>query len=140
MALLALLLALSASASTWTAFDAAGFEAAKRADRIVLLQFLDRDCTACAEQDKVLSRIFWGSARTDWQGYQVDLVRNPEVARAFGVSGRSTLVLLKGTREVARTVGIIQTSELNAFLRQADIPEPRGRAPARPRNRLPPRP
>lgn len=129
-----------ASASTWTAFDPAGFEAAKRADKIILLQFLDRDCTACAEQDKVLSRIFWGSARTDWLGYQVDLVRNADIASALGVRGRSTLVLLRGNRELVRTVGVIGASELSAFLRQADIPDPRGRAPARPRIRLPPRP
>ncbi len=140
MTLLPLLLASLASASTWTAYDPAAFETAKRSDKIVLLQFQDRDCTACTEQDKVLSRIFWGSARTDWMGFQVDLVRNADVARSFGVSGRSTLVLLKGNREVARTVGVIQETELSAFLRQADIPEPRGRAPARPRNRLPPRP
>ncbi|MBI4346417.1 MAG: thioredoxin family protein [Elusimicrobia bacterium] len=138
--LLAAALAGVVSAAPWTAFDPAGFEAAKRSGKIVLLQFMDRDCTSCAEQERVVSKLFWGSSRADWVGYRVDLVRNADAAQALGVRSRSTLVLFHGPREVARNVGVIQESEILALLRQADIPEPRGRAGPRPGLRLPPRP
>lgn len=139
-ALAVALLASAASAAPWTAFDPAGFEAAKRSGKTVLLQFMDRDCTACAEQDRVISKLFWGSSRTDWVGYRVDLVRNANVAQALGARNRSMLVVFRGQREVARNVGVIQESEIRALLLQADIPEPRGRAGLRPKHRLPPRP
>lgn len=137
---IALAFASAAQAATWGSFDAAAYAAARKADRVVLLQFIERGCTACEEQERILSRLFWGSSRTDWVGFRVDLVRDAEVAKALGVTGRSTLVLFRGAREIGRSVGAIQRAELTGFLNQADIPEPRGRAPARPKNRRPPRP
>lgn len=129
-----------ARAASWTSFEPAAYEAARKAEKIVLLQFGERGCLACEEQERVLSRLFWSSPRNDWAGFEVNLARNADFARGLGVHSLSTLVLMRGTREVARTVGVIQESELLAFLRQADSPEPRGRAPSRPRNRRPPRP
>lgn len=134
------LAAAGTQAASWTSFEPAAYEAARKAEKIVLLQFGERGCVACEEQERVLSRLFWSSSRNDWAGFEVNLARNAEFAKGLGVHSLSTLVLMRGSREVARTVGVIQESELLAFLRQADSPEPRGRAPSRPRNRRPPRP
>lgn len=139
-ACLLLCAATAARAASWTGYDPAAYEAARRAEKVILLQFGERGCVACEEQERILSRLFWSSSRGDWTGFQVNLGRDAAFAKSLGVHSLSTLVLLRGTREVARAVGVIQESELLAFLRKADSPEPRGRAPARPRNRRPPRP
>jgi len=138
--LLALWAAASAQAASWGPYDAGAFEGAQRAGRIIVLQFIDDGCPRCEEQDKVLSKRFWGSNRKDWAGFQVNITRAAAVARQWRVTAPSTLVLLRGTREVGRITGVIVDTELDAFLRKADMPEPRGKAPPRPKLRWPPRP
>ena len=129
-----------AGASSWGAYDASAFESAQRSGHVILLQFLEDGCPRCGEQEKILSKRFWGVNRKDLEGFQVDLARNAALARQWRVTAPSTLVLLRGAREVGRSTGVIIESELDAFLRKADLPEPHGKAPPRPKKRLPPRP
>ena len=137
---LALSFASLAGASSWGPYDADAFESAQQANHVIVLQFLDDGCRRCDDQEKILSKRFWSSSRKDWAGFQINISRSAALARQWRVTAPSTLVLLRGNREVGRSTGVIIESELDAFLRKADLPEPHGKAPPRPKKRWPPRP
>ena len=139
-ALLFLLACAWPARAAWGPYEASSFESAQRAGWVILLQFTEDGCQRCADQDKILSRRFWGASKKDWTGFQVALTNQAAVAKRWRVTAPSTLVLLRGTRELARVTGIIVDAEIDAFLRKAELPEPHGRAPPRPRLRWPPRP
>ena len=137
---LAVCLASLAGASSWGPYDPGAFESAQKANDVIVLQFFDDGCPRCYDQEKILSKRFWASNRKDMAGFQIHLSRSPGLARQWRVTAPSTLVLLRGNREVGRTTGVIIESELDAFLRKGDLPEPHGKAPPRPKKRWPPRP
>lgn len=127
--------------ATWAPyFDQAAFDAAQRAGRVIVLQFTDDGCPRCVDQEKLLAKRLAGPERKEWAGFQVSVSRDPAVARQWRVASPSTLVLLRGSRELSRSTGVIVETELDAFLRKGDLPEPHGRAPARPKLQWPPRP
>ena len=73
-------------------------------------------------------------------GFQVDFEGRKDVCREHRVTGRSTLILFQGTREIARRVGITLESEIASLRREAERTEPRGRPNPRPKHRAPARP
>ncbi|MBI4422506.1 MAG: thioredoxin family protein [Elusimicrobia bacterium] len=129
-----------AGAARWTPFEDREFEAARRAEQLVVLQFVEKGCAPCDEQEKALARLLGNSRRQDLAGFQVDLLRHADLARRFGVRAPTTLLLLRGAHEKARAVGSVSEAGVSAFLAKGSQPDPRGRPPPRSRTRPPMRP
>ncbi len=97
-------------------------EAAMDAGKIILLDFKASWCTTCAAQERVIDGLraanpAYGAAITfinvDWDEYgDSDLTRSLKIPR------RSTLVLLKGRKELARIVAGTGKAEIKALLDQ----------------------
>jgi thiol:disulfide interchange protein len=103
--------AVPASAANAVAYSPQKLQSLLAAGKPVLLDFYATWCTTCRAQSRVLDSLFGTGAysnvtlmRVDWDTYQ-----DKQIVRDMNIPRRSTLVLLKGDRELGRVVA--QTSE-----------------------------
>lgn len=99
--------------------DAGSFdEAVREAGHPVLVEFYSDTCIPCKRLAPVLSRLeerYAGRVGV----VKVNAAYDAELAQAFAVMSSPTLVIVDGTREVARTTGFKREEELVAFVDQA---------------------
>jgi thioredoxin 2 len=81
----------------------------------VLIDFYADWCGPCRVMAPVLDELARDRSGEVLVG-KLDTDRNPDVAMRFGIRGIPTLVLFSGGREVARQVGAVPRSELDALL------------------------
>jgi thioredoxin 1 len=101
----------------FTPYDAGAVSTAVKADERVLLVFTKNGCPVCtkqvAELDKLLKTPEFRAVRV----WQVDVVKQKELAQRYGVTQQSTLIVYDDGREVARRQGVTATDEIAALLR-----------------------
>ena len=98
-------------------FDSATFEAAQKAQRMILLVFTSVDSPACRMQVPTLSGVL---AEADFRGFevfQIDLSSQRELSEKFGNPGAAGLVSFRGSREVVRSQGMVKPSAIRRQLR-----------------------
>jgi thioredoxin 1 len=84
-----------------------------------LIDFFATWCTTCAAQERVLDALAAENGayraipilRVDW-----DVFGNGELARELAIPRRSTLVMMKGTRELGRLVAETRKARIAALL------------------------
>ncbi len=95
-------------------------EADLAAGKTVFLDFSATWCTTCAAQDRAMQS--WKSAdpayeaniafiKVDWDTY-----KDAEITRRLNIPRRSTLVVLKGDRELGRIVAGTSKTEIKALM------------------------
>lgn len=135
--LLSLLITPAAFAGSWDPLTPSNWETAQKSGGVVLLEFSAAGCSACGVQKILLHRILTSDLDLDVTGLQISLGSDPELERRFAVSGPATLLLLRGGREIARSVGDVSEEEIRSFIDQAFVLERWAAPRARPSNRLP---
>lgn len=114
-----LLLPFSALAAAQRPFDEQAFNAAQAAGTPVLIEVHADWCPTCKAQLPILDKL---SGTSDFAGIvrlRVDFDSQKNLVKRFGARMQSTLVLYKGGKEVARSVGETNEGRLRAMLAKA---------------------
>ena len=115
-ALAGLLLMAPARAADVVAFDQAVFDAAKSADKSVLVEVTAPWCPTCKAQKQVLEELFAKPEFADLTVFEVDFDSRKDVLRALDARQQSTLIAYKGKAEKARSTGETGPAALAALL------------------------
>ena len=107
------------NAFTKGAFDRAAFDAAQVAGGPVLLHIFATWCETCAAQRAVLDKLQGEPAFKAYMVFNIDYDAEKAVMRDFGARSRSTLIVLKGKKEIGRLVGDTSEASIKALLEKA---------------------
>lgn len=100
-------------------FQKAFEEAQSSGDQVILVDFAADWCPTCKQQAKVLKKVFQKSPYSEIKGIRVDYDQVKDLREAMNVPRQSTLILFKGDKEVARTIGATDETAMTDFLDQA---------------------
>lgn len=114
-----LLLAISVQAASQQPFDAKAFKAAQQSGKPVLVEVHADWCPTCKAQLPILNKLSSDPKYSDIVRFRVDFDTQKDALREFKVKLQSTLVLYKGSTEVARSVGETNADNIRAMLNKA---------------------
>ena len=104
------------AADKYTNFSLSSLEKAKNTGKTVVVNSYEPWCWSCRKQDKVLI-----SAKDEFKGvvfltYQQG--KHKDIAEALNISMRTTIVVFKGKKEVARIVGQTGKTEIYSAIKK----------------------
>ena len=102
----------------WRAFDNSAFKNAQAAGKTVVIDFHATWCPTCAKQKPILEKLI---SENEFQGvvaFVADYDSSSELKKQMKITGQSTIVVFKGDREVARSMGVTAESELRSLLKK----------------------
>ena len=104
------------AADKYTNFSLSSLEKAKANGKTVVVNSYEPWCWSCRKQDKVLI-----SAKDEFKGvvfltYQQG--KHKDIAEALNISVRTTIVVFKGKREVARIIGQTGKTEIYSAIKK----------------------
>jgi thioredoxin-like negative regulator of GroEL len=100
-------------------FERAAFEAAQKAGRPILLAVHADWCATCRAQEPVLESLLREPKHAGFVAFRVDFDRQKEVVRRLRVQYQSTLIVYKGSKEVARSTAVTDEAAIAAQLAKA---------------------
>ena len=86
-------------------------------DRFSLVDFSATWCGPCKMLHPVLEQV--SGEMPDWDFYEIDIDQNQSEAAQYGIRGVPTLIVFKGTSEVARSVGDTNAASIEAMVAKA---------------------
>lgn len=108
------LLGTSAFAEAAQPFDADAFLQAQKAGKSILIDVTAPWCPTCKQQKPVVQEIEKASPKL--LVYEVDFDSAKDVLRKFRVQSQSTLIVFKGSEEIARSTGETDPAKLKALV------------------------
>lgn len=116
----ALVLPLPALAADRVFYTPGLAEEAMAAGKVVFLDFWTNWCSTCATQDRVISDLRRSNPDYDRQITFItvdwDIYADSPLSKNLGIPRRSTLVALKGSKEIGRIVAGTSKAEIKALL------------------------
>ncbi|MBV1700648.1 MAG: thioredoxin family protein [Hyphomicrobiales bacterium] len=100
-------------------FNRAAFLAAQKADKPILVQIHADWCPTCAAQKPILSKLEAQADYADFVVFNVDFDKQKAIVRSFKANMQSTLIVYKGNKEVARSVGSTDPMTIEDLFKQA---------------------
>jgi thiol-disulfide isomerase/thioredoxin len=118
VALLAIAFAGSAAAESAAPqpFTQAAFDAARQADKPILVDVYATWCDVCARQKPILDKLRDDPRYKELVVFKVDFDTQKSAMRALNARVQSTLICFKGTKEVGRSVGETQPEWIDDLL------------------------
>lgn len=105
------------AAWSWKAdYSPDAYESAKETGGLVVLDFHAGWCATCRKQESVLQELGKEPVTRGVVLLVVDFDAEKDFAKSHGVTKQSTLVVLRGDREVGRAIGITAQEEVRALL------------------------
>jgi thioredoxin 1 len=100
-------------------FTQAAFEAAKKADRPILIDITASWCPVCKVQKPILAKFLAQPRFAAMVAFEVDFDAQKDAVRSFGTRMQSTLIVFRGADELGRTVGDTQEKSIESLLSMA---------------------
>lgn len=97
-------------------FERTAFEAAQATGKPILLHVFAEWCETCHAQTEVIEELEGDPKFRAYSIYRIDFDTEKEVMRSFGATGRSTLIVFKGTAEMGRLVGDTKEETIKALM------------------------
>jgi len=98
-------------------FDAKAFRSAQAAEKAILVDVTASWCPTCKQQRPIVQQI--EGERPDLVVYEVDFDTAKDVLKQFRVQYQSTLIVFRGTKEVARSTGETDPTVIRALVAKA---------------------
>lgn len=98
-------------------FDAKAFQASQAAGKSILVDVTAPWCPTCRQQKPIVQEI--EKEHPDLVVYDVDFDSAKDVLKQFRVQYQSTLIVFKGSKEVARSTGETDPAPLRALVAKA---------------------
>jgi len=118
-ALLALLAALPLTAFAGQAYDTNSFTRAQSAGDPVLVMVHADWCPTCRKQDPTVESLLKTDEFAKVRLFKVDFDNQADVVKSFNVKKQSTLILYRGDKEIARSIGETRAEAIAEMLRKA---------------------
>jgi thioredoxin 1 len=115
--LIAAAVATPSLASAGQPFSAKAFQASQTAGKSILIDVTAPWCPTCKQQRPIVQQI--EKERPDLVVYDVDFDSAKDVLKQFRVQYQSTLIVFKGSKEVARSTGETDSAPLRALVAKA---------------------
>lgn len=112
--------AVGVQAATQQLWDKAAFDAAQAAGKPILVAVHAPWCPICAKQVPILGELAKDPAFKDMVMMTVDFDSQKPIVVAFGVQKQSTLIVIRGKTEVARSTGETNAAAIRALLAKAN--------------------
>lgn len=101
------------------AFTPAGFAAAQKAGKPILVEIHADWCPTCKAQAPIISELRKEPKFKDLTVFRVDFDAQKDAVKRFGARSQSTLITFKGTAEAGRSVGDTNKASIEAMLAKA---------------------
>lgn len=111
---LAVLFAISSTATAAPAFEAGSFQQAQAAGKTILLDVAASWCPVCQKQRPIVQSI--EKERPALVVYEVDFDTAKAALKRFGVQYQSTLIVFKGSQEIGRSTGETDPDRIRALV------------------------
>lgn len=115
--MIAATVAMPSLASASQPFDAKAFQASQAAGKSILVDVTAPWCPTCRQQRPIVEEI--EKEHPDIVVYEVDFDTAKDALRQFRVQQQSTLIVFKGTKEVARSTGETDPAPLRSLVGKA---------------------
>ena len=113
----ATLLASSLVAWAGQPFDAKAFQSAQAAEKVILVDVTAPWCPTCRQQRPIVEQI--EREKPDLVVLEADFDTAKDVLKQFRVQYQSTLIVFRGSKEVARSTGETDPSLIRALIAKA---------------------
>ena len=97
-------------------YTKAGFEAAQKAGKPILVEIAASWCPTCKAQAPILGELRAQPRFKDLAVFTVDFDSQKDVVKAFGATMQSTLIVFKGATEVGRSTGDTKRESIDGLL------------------------
>lgn len=118
LALFASLGAWTLFGAQWTQFNAAAFQKAQAEGKTIVIDFHATWCPVCAQQKPILEKLIAEKEFANVVALVADYDTETALKRQMKITSQSTLVVFKGTKEVARSTGSVDPDDLRNLLRK----------------------
>lgn len=108
-----------AQAKAVETFTEAGFAAAQKAGKSILIEIHADWCPTCRAQAPIITGLLATPKYKNIVAFRVDFDGQVDVVRAMGAQQQSTLITFKGTQEMGRSVGETNPAALEALMATA---------------------
>jgi thioredoxin 1 len=115
--LIAAIVALPSLARAGEPFDAKAFQASQAAGKSILVNVTAPWCPTCKQQRPIVQEI--EKEHPDLVVYEVDFDSAKDVLKKFRVQYQSTLIVFKGSKEVARSTGETDPAPIRSLVAKA---------------------
>jgi len=97
-------------------YDAASFAALQKAGQPILVHVHASWCPTCRAQDPIVSGLLKDPRFARLHAVEVDFDTQKDLLRAWHVGTQSTLIVFRGDKEIARSVGDTRAASIEALM------------------------
>lgn len=103
-------------------FSTEKFQTLQKANATYVVGFHSKWCGTCRRQKPAVEALLKTNEFAHIAGLMADFGQHRDARKTLRVGAVSTLVLMKGEKEIARAVGVTDKNDIAAFLRKAPTP------------------